>query len=173
MGKILVLYDSQSGNTRKMAELVAEGAATDSNMEVRVRNVDEASADDVRWCDGLALGSPTHLGIMSWKMKRFWDELVDPLWGTIDGKIGCAFSSSGGWGGGNEIACMSLLTVLLNYGFLVFGLPDYVGRQFTLHYGAVIAGEPRAHQETEACRRLGQRLSQWVARNTATHRASA
>jgi len=27
--------------------------------EVRLRKVDEATADDVLWCDGLALGSPT------------------------------------------------------------------------------------------------------------------
>lgn len=171
MGNILVLYDSESGNTRRMAELVAEGAAIGAHVEVRLRKVDEATPDDVRWCDGLALGSPTHLGTMSWKMKRFWDNMVDPLWGRIDGKIGCAFSSSGGWGGGNELACMSLLTVLINFGFLVFGLPDYVGKQFTLHYGVVIAGEPRAEQEVLACTKLGERLVQWVARNS-EHRQS-
>ena len=52
----------------------------------------------------------------------------------VDGKIACAFSSSGGWGGGTEPACQSLLTVLLNFGFLVFGVTDYAG-QFSLHAG--------------------------------------
>jgi len=84
------------------------------------------------------------------------------LWGTIDGKIGCAFSSSGGWGGGNEVACLSVLYMLINYGFLVFGLTDYVGKKFTLHYGAVVAGEPRTEEEREACMRLGERLAQYV-----------
>ena len=114
------------------------------------------------WCEGIAVGSPTNMGVLSWQMKKFWDDLGDDLWGKIDGKIGCAFSSSGGWGGGSELACLSILTVMMNFGFLVFGLPDYVGPQLTLHYGAVVAGEPRREEELEACRRLGCRLAQWV-----------
>ena len=95
------------------------------------------------WCDGLAVGSPTNMGILSWKMKRFWDEAMGPHWMKVDGKIACAFSSSGGWGGGTELACQSILTVLMNFGFLVFGVTDYAGKLTTLHYGAVAAREPR------------------------------
>jgi NAD(P)H dehydrogenase (quinone) len=62
MGNVLVLYDSVSGNTAKMANLVAEGAGGIRGIEVRQRKVDEATADDVLWCDGLALGSPTNMG---------------------------------------------------------------------------------------------------------------
>ena len=148
-----------------MASLVAAGAARSDDVEVRMKYVDEADTKDIVWCDGIAVGSPTHCGLMSWKMKKFWDSRCDDLWGKIDGRIGCAFSSSGGWGGGNEIACMSILTLLINYGFLVFGLPDYVGRQYTLHYGAVVAGEPRLEVERLACERLGERLARWVVKN--------
>ena len=162
MGNILVLYDSATGNTRKMASLVAEGAELVEGSEVRVKSVEEARKDDILWCDGIAVGSPTNMGVLSWKMKKFWDDLGDDLWGKIDGKLGCAFSSSGGWGGGSELACLSILTVLMNFGFLVFGLPDYVGDRYTLHYGAVVAGEPRQMEEMEACRRLGKRLAEWV-----------
>jgi NAD(P)H dehydrogenase (quinone) len=162
MGRILVLYDSATGNTEKMAYLVAEGAGLVDGTEVRIRSVAEAVADDVLWCDGIAVGSPTNCGVLSWKMKKFWDDLVDEYWGRIDGKMGCAFSSSGGWAGGNEVTCLSILTVLMNFGFLVFGVTDYVANQFTLHYGAALAGEPRAEREQEACRRLGRRLAQWV-----------
>ncbi|NPB06400.1 MAG: flavodoxin family protein [Aquificae bacterium] len=163
MGKVLVLYDTKTGNTSKMARLVAEGAKSVEGTEVRLKHVDEARKEDVLWADGLAVGTPTHMGMLSWKLKRFFDEELIDLWGRIDGKIGCAFSSSGGWGGGNEIACASVLTVLVNFGFLVFGVTDYVGKKFTLHYGAVVAGEPRSEEEQEACRRLGRRLAEWVA----------
>ncbi len=162
MGHILVLYDSQGGYTAKMAQYVAEGAAQISGHEIRLKSVEEASKEDILWADGVAVGSPTHLGLVSAKMKAFWDGITD-IWGQVDGKIGCAFSSSGGWGGGNELACLSILVLLINYGFLVFGLPDYVGKQFTLHYGAVLAGEPRREVEIAACQRLGKRLAQWVA----------
>jgi NAD(P)H dehydrogenase (quinone) len=163
MGKVLVLFDSATGNTQSMATLVAEGAGKVSRTEVRLRRIDQATAEDVAWCDGIAVGSPTNMGVLSWKMKRFWDEAAIDLWGKLDGKIGCAFSSAGGIGGGAEVACMSILTVLMNYGFLVFGVTDYVAKGWTLHYGAIGAGEPRDDKTKDACRKLGERLAQWVA----------
>src|SRR4051812_23598223 len=163
MGKVLVLYDSASGNTAKMAGLVAEEAASIAGMEVRLRKVEEATPDDVLWCDGLAVGSPTNMGLLSWKMKRFWDETMNEHWMNIDGKIACAFSSAGGWGGGMELACQSILTVLMNFGFLVFGVTDYAAKKMTLHYGAVSAKEPREEETQAACRLLGQRLAEWTA----------
>lgn len=161
--KILVLYDSASGNTSRMAQLVAEGAGAVADTEVRMRSVDEATADEVVWCDGLAVGSPTNMGLLSWKMKRFWDSVMAEHWMKVDGKIACAFSSAGGWGGGMELACQSILTVLMNFGFLVFGVTDYSGKIMTLHYGAVAAREPRAEDVQEACRILGKRLAEWTA----------
>ncbi len=163
MGKVLVLYDSASGNTEKMAGLVAEGVTAIPGSEVRLRKLDDATAEDVLWCDGLALGSPTNMGLLSWKMKKFWDETMAPHWMKVDGKIGCAFSSSGGWGGGTELACQSLLTVLMNFGFLVFGVTDYASKLTTAHYGAIAVREPREESIQAACRLLGQRLAEWVA----------
>jgi len=163
MNRILVLFDSKTGNVARMAELVAEGARQIPDTEVRIRSLDEAVAEDVLWCDGLAVGSPTNMGILSWRMKRFWDETMGPHWMAVDGKIACAFSSAGGWGGGMELACQSLLTVLMNFGFLVFGVTDYAGKKMTLHYGAVAAKEPREEETQEACRILGRRLAEWTA----------
>ncbi|HIF33427.1 MAG: flavodoxin family protein [Pirellulaceae bacterium] len=163
MNKILVLYDSRTGNVAKMADLVAAGVCEVPDTEVRVRSVKEASAEDVYWCDGLAVGSPTNMGILSWKMKQFWDETMLTHWMKVDGKIACAFSSSGGWGGGMELACQSILTVLMNFGFLVFGVTDYAAKEMTLHYGAVAAKEPREDSTQASCRLLGRRLAEWTA----------
>ncbi len=163
MNKILVLYDSQSGNVAQMAALVAEGAGQVPDTEVRVLHIGEATAGDVIWCDGIAVGSPTNMGILSWKMKRFWDETMFDHWMQVDGKIACAFSSAGGWGGGMELACQSLLTVLMNFGFLVFGVTDYASKHLTLHYGAVTSKAPREPEARVACRLLGRRLAEWTA----------
>ncbi len=163
MSKILVLYDSTTGNTAQMAEYVAEGARAIDGMEVRLLHVDDATAEDALCADGIACVTPTYVGLTSWKMKNFWDDIAHPTWGQMDGKIGCAFSTSGGWGGGAELTCLSLLVMMMNVGMLTFGVTDYTGPQFTLHYGAVTAGKPRAEKEIEAARRLGKRLAQWVA----------
>ncbi|MEG8945897.1 flavodoxin family protein [Rosettibacter firmus] len=162
MGKVLILYYSNEGHTKKMAEYVCEGAKEVPDTEVRIKSVNEANRDDIFWCDGLALGSPTYLGTVAAEMKKFWESLL-PDWQKLDGKIGCAFSSQGGWGGGAELTCQTLLNILINYGFLVFGVTDYSGKQFTAHYGVTQAGEPRQDKEIEACRRLGKRLAEWVA----------
>jgi len=163
MGKVLVLYFSESGNTAKMADEVAAGARRIPQTEVRLRRVQEATLDDVKWCEGIALGAPTNMGTVPWEMKQFWDVTMQPAWAEIDGRLGCAFATQGGWGGGAELTCQTLNVILMNYGFLVFGATDYVARGYTLHYGATVAGEPRAEKEIEACRRLGQRLAEWVA----------
>lgn len=160
--RILVLYFSQEGHTKMMAELVAEGASSVPDTEVRLKTVDEATADDLVWCDGIAAGTPTHMGTIAWEMKRWWDVVVQPLWPEVEGKIGCAFSSSGGLAGGGELTCLAMQIVLMNYGLLVFGIPDYVAPGQTLHYGAICAGRPRSEAEREACRRLGRRLTEWV-----------
>jgi NAD(P)H dehydrogenase (quinone) len=160
--RILVLYHTQSGHTKMMADLVVEGAASVPDTEVRLKDVSEATADDVIWCDGIAAGCPTHMGTISWQMKQWWDVVAQPLWPKIDGKIGCAFTSSGGLAGGGELTCVALQIVLMNYGLLVFGVPDYVAPGQTLHYGAVCAGRPRNDGDRDACRRLGRRLSEWV-----------
>ena len=156
------MYYSKGGNTRKMAEYVLEGVKEIPGHEIRFLSVEEATMEDVVWCDGIAIGSPTYLGNVASPLKKFWEDCL-PLWQQIDGKIGCAFSSQGGWGGGAELTCQSLNTILMNYGFLVFGVTDYVAHQYTSHYGAIQAGEPRLEKEKDAARIIGKRLAEWVA----------
>ncbi|TWU08489.1 flavodoxin family protein [Stieleria varia] len=163
MTNVLVLYHSNTQNTQRMAELVAEGARQVDAVEVRLKSIDEADHTDLDWCDGIALGSPTNYGTVSWQMKQWWDQQPIENWGKRDGKIACVFSSAGAWGGGQEWTCMSLMSILLNYGFLVFGLTDYSGIKFSAHYGAISAGAPEEDRVQAACQRLGRRLSEWTA----------
>lgn len=156
MVKILVAYDSYSGNTEKMARAVADGARL-AGAQVTLKRVDDVSFEHLFENDGFAFGTPTHCGVMSTKMNKFFNEVAMPAWGKMKGKVGTAFSSSGGFGGGNELAVMSLITMMLNYGMLVFGVPDYVAPGVTLHYGAVSIGAPDEN-ELKACRLLGERL---------------
>ena len=94
-------------------------------------------------------------------MKKFWDDAVRRHLGEDGGQAGRA-CLGGGLGRRPEIACMATLVMLMNFGFLVFGVTDYVAHRFTLHYGATIPGEPRREEEIAACARVGERLAQWV-----------
>lgn len=165
MAKILIMYDTDSDRrfTETMVRFIKEGAETVSGMEVRVRHVDEATPDDVFWADGLAVGCPTHLGGISWRMKKWWDDHTPDVWFKTDGRFAVTFTSAGSLGGGGEQACQALSIMLMNMGYFVFGITDYVAKKESLHYGAVVAGEPRAEHAKEACRRLGTRLAEWLA----------
>jgi len=164
MGKVLVLFDSLTDCTAQLAALVAEGASGVDGTKVRLMSAeDPAAVEAVLWADGLAVGSPTNLGGISWRMKKFWDDFSATYWNKVDGKLACAFSSQGGHGGGAEAVCLALGVVLQNFGFLTFGVTDYVDKLHTLHYGAVVAKKPRNDFDKACCRTLGMRLAEWVA----------
>lgn len=160
--KITIIYDTLSGHTKKMAEAVAEGARLTEGIDVVLKHIDEAVPEDM-FSEGVIIGSPTYCGLMTWKLKKWFDESVKTAWGKVDGHIGAAFSSSGGLGGGNEAAVFSILNALMNYGFIVFGLTEYAGKGVTSHYGAVAVGDPQ-ELELKACRSLGKRTGEYVKR---------
>ncbi|WP_223475544.1 flavodoxin family protein [Oricola indica] len=164
MGKILIIYDTDSDRrfTETMVPFVREGAESVGGMELRVRFVDDAKVEDVFWADGIAIGCPTHLGGVSWRMKKWWDDRTPDIWFKTDGKFAVPFTSAGSLGGGGELACQALSTMMLNMGYFVFGITDYVAKKESLHYGAVVAGEPREDHAIESCRRAGRRLAEWV-----------
>jgi len=156
MSKVAIIYDSKSGHTKMMAEAVAEGAKSAGAKELRILHVDEASAQDLLWADGIAIGSPCYCGLISGKLKAFLDNSLE-AWGKVEGKVACAFASEGGAGGGAELTLLSILIGMMNYGFLVFGVTDYVAKKMTLHYGVVAVSEPN-EEELAACHKLGEKL---------------
>ncbi len=79
--RLLVVWHSRSGATQEMLDLVLAGARDPEVGDVDLRPVPalEATADDVRWCGGLILGTPANFGYMSGAMKHFFDEVYDEL----------------------------------------------------------------------------------------------
>jgi NAD(P)H dehydrogenase (quinone) len=158
--RVLVAYDSLTGNVEKMAQAVAKGAREQGGV-VEVRRVEEVDLEAVSGYDGIAFGCPTHCGTLSVKMNEFINtRLHKRYWGKLYGKVGVAFTSSGGLGGGNEVVLMSLLSVILNFGMITFGIPDYVSRDVTLHYGAVSIKTPD-EDALAACKLIGRRLVEY------------
>jgi len=158
--KILVVYDSVTGNVEKMARAVAEGAR-EAGAEVKLARVDEVDVDEVPQYDGYAFGSPTHCGTMSTKMNEFFNKKLIKYWGRLGYKVAVAFTSSGGLGGGNEFTLLSLISAIINFGMITFGVPDYVAPGVTLHYGAVAIGTPDENS-LKACKLLGRKLVEHV-----------
>jgi len=150
MVKVLVVYDSKTGNTEKMAFAVAEGAKQIGNIEVVVKKVEQTSLDDLLNADGIIMGSPTYYGQMSAKLKALIDESVK-IHGKLEGKVGAAFTSSGGTATGAETTLLSIIQAMLVHGMIV------QGRANEKHYGAA-AGSPN-QKDLEQCRTLGKRVA--------------
>ena len=75
--KILVVYHSQTGHTRKMADAVAKGAGSIKNVKVILKKAGETTLEDLLKCDGLAIGSPEYFGYMSGMIKDFFDRTYE------------------------------------------------------------------------------------------------
>jgi len=78
---ILVIYHSQSGNTKKMAEAAAAGASSVEGVTVSLKQAQEAGLEDLLACDGLAVGSPEYFGFMAGLIKDFFDRTYEPARG--------------------------------------------------------------------------------------------
>lgn len=190
MHYILVAYYSETAHTEKMARQISRGIDAVDGIEARLRQIPPvstaleatepavpvsgapyASAEDLRHCDGLILGSPTYYGQMAAAVKHYLDETSD-LWmaGTLCGKPAAVFTSTGTQHGGQEVALFGMMTPLLHHGMLITGLPY---TESALHdtrtggspYGAShlsgTDGEmPLSDDEKTLCRALGKRVAE-------------
>ena len=155
MAKVLVSYISATGNTKRMAELVGEGA-TKAGGDVTLKLLDQTSADELVDYDAIILGSPTYYGAPAADVRRLFDESVK-YHGQLEGKVGAAFTSSANIGGGNETTILAILQSMLIHGMVVRG--NSKGD----HYGPVSVNAPDTRVEKQ-CRELGRRAVELAAK---------
>jgi len=75
--RLLIVFHSRSGGTQALADAVIAGAHDDeiTGVDVRVLGAFEATADDVRACDAVILGTAAHFGYMSGALKDLFDRV--------------------------------------------------------------------------------------------------
>jgi multimeric flavodoxin WrbA len=74
---LLIVYHSRSGGTRALADAAIAGATSDDidEVDVRVKGAFDATVDDVRWSNGILLGTPENFGYMSGALKDFFERI--------------------------------------------------------------------------------------------------
>lgn len=95
MSKVLIVYSTRKQETRKIADLIAEGIRF-SGIDVTLSNANDMKNEkDIMGYDGYVFGSPTYHGEMTDSMKTFLflAEKID-----LSGKPGGAFGAFG-WSG--------------------------------------------------------------------------
>jgi len=190
MQDILVLFYSNTGAVREMANLIARGIEQVPGAKARLRTVPKVSTvceavesdipatgapyaelKDLEECIGLALGSPTRFGNMAAPLKYFLDGTTS-LWlkGVLSGKPAAVFTSTGTMHGGQETTLTSMMLPLLHHGMLIVGLPytepslsstSSGGTPYgASHIAGVTDGRPISDDEKKLCLALGRRLAE-------------
>ena len=153
--KVAVVYHSQSGNTRKQAELVAEGVRSVDGAEVKTMSIDSADNSWIEDSSAVIFGSPCYEGSCSWQMKKYLDTpRVD-----FSGKLAGVFVSQN-WpgGGGADFAEMTILAAALVLGMLVYSGGISEGYP-PIHFGAVSHKAPTSDIDRERAVKLGKNIA--------------
>jgi NAD(P)H dehydrogenase (quinone) len=151
MTQVLVTYFSSTGNTKAMAEAVAEGVQSVAGVECVLKTVSQTTNDDWLAADGIIVGSPTYFGQMSARIKQMFD-VTEKIYGKLEGKVGGAFTTSGGAGCGHEMTNMSIITAMLVAGMVV------PGTTHGPHFGPFAVGTPDENALQQA-REMGARVA--------------
>lgn len=142
---ILVVFHSQGGNTRRMAEAAAAGVADIAGVAARLKAALETGPADLTACDGLLIGSPEYFGTMAGAVKDLFDRTYESLRGhpRIFRKPYAVFISAGNDGSGALAHIERICT----------------GYQFKKVQPPVIARGIVTPEILEQCRELGRTLA--------------
>jgi len=95
MPKILIAYHTKSGNTEKIAKLIAEGAKTVPGVTVELKKAETINPQETAEADAIAFGSPSYFSLMSGPLLTLLTELYF-IKDKITGKPMVAFATGAG-----------------------------------------------------------------------------
>jgi len=145
---IQIVFYSMYGHIYTMAEAVAEGVNSVDGCSAELLQVPElmpdevlekygaraaravfahvptATVDHLAEADAVIFGTPTRFGNMAAQMRNFLDQ-TGKLWmqGSLVGKVGSVFASTGTQHGGQETTITSFHSTLLHQGMIIVGVP--------------------------------------------------
>jgi flavorubredoxin len=75
MPEAIIIYESKYGNTRQVAELIAEGMKQVRGIEVTLTEVGQVDLNNLATFDAFLIGSPNHMGGPTRGIKKLIDHL--------------------------------------------------------------------------------------------------
>ncbi|MFC1668655.1 flavodoxin family protein [Chlamydiota bacterium] len=151
--QVLILYYSRTGNTKCLAEVIAEGVDEIDGVTSLIKSTKEVTRDDFLSSSGIIVGSPVYFGTMAAQLKEIFDTFV-VIRKKMQDKIGAAFATAGDSSGGKETTLFSIIQAMMIYGMIIVGDPlDATG-----HYGVSCVGAPDEAVSQNAIK-LGTRVA--------------
>jgi NAD(P)H dehydrogenase (quinone) len=106
--KVLILYFSRTGNTKKLAEEIARGVVEVEGVQAVIRSTADVSKEDFVAADGIVAGSPVYFGSMAAPLKDVLDKFVG-VRKKMENKVGAAFATGADPSGGKETTMISII----------------------------------------------------------------
>ncbi|MFC4874455.1 flavodoxin family protein [Negadavirga shengliensis] len=117
---VLIAYYSESGNTKAMADAVAEGVRSVEGIECVLKSMDDIREEELLEAGAIIVGSPVYNANLAPPVQEFinsWPFEDRPL----KNKIGAAFATGGGISIGEEAVLLGILRSMLIHGMIVVG----------------------------------------------------
>ena len=152
MAKAMIIYDSKYGNTRLVAETIAEAMEEGSEVEATVRAVKTVEPAQVAGSDAILIGSPNHMGKATRRIRKFIDSLGEA---DLKGKLAAFFDTY--LGGDFEKAVKKMEKQIAE------NAPDL--KLVTPGLSVRVTGMkgPVAEEELPKCREFGSRIANEIA----------
>ena len=126
MGKIMVVFHSGYGHTRRVAEHVARGANAELVEIDADGNVPADAFERLAGADAIIFGAPTYMGSPSWQFKKFADA-TSKAWFTRawQDKVFGGFTNSASLNGDKQVSLIAMQTLASQHGgiWVSLGLP--------------------------------------------------
>lgn len=153
--KAIVLYESKTGNTQKMAEAIASGMRKVEGVEVKTCPIEAVDFEWARESKCIILGSPTYCANVSGSVKTF---LEGPFRECAPvGKLGGAFATANYVHGGGDLGVTLILEHMLVFGMLIYSGGGAFGTP-VVHLGPV-AWSPHLEEFSEIFSLYGERMA--------------
>ncbi len=162
--RILIAYDSQTGNTEKLAQAIARGASSVPGVQVTVQKTTDVKDETIPGYDGVLVGTPVHWSNLSAHTKEFLDRLGGAHWKAKtsgDGRTAGAFCTGASVAMGKDVARLSILSALLTMRFIIIGGVDQGGFGTLGPEATTGSADPgMSEKELDEGRRFGARFAQ-------------
>ena len=122
MSKIVIVYHSGYGHTKKVAEAVAEGSAGALLAIDAEGNLPEGGWEQLAAASTIVFGSPTYMGSVSWQFKKFADASSRPWFTQVwKDKLAAGFTNSASMNGDKLSTLHYLFTLSQQHSMLWVG----------------------------------------------------
>lgn len=135
--RMTVLYFSKTGNTEKMARIIADGMETVNGVEAKALSIENLDEEWVKASKCVVVGTPIYMASVCGQIKSWLEGPCKKC--ALAGKLGGAFATADYVHGGGELGIRTILDHMMVLGMLTYSGGGSEGKPI-IHLGPVALG---------------------------------